>query len=61
MYEDTIGVKTLVYQNQLPCHKILHKCFITDLKNVAEILFFQLSPVIKSNVPCVSRYDRRSG
>jgi len=28
---------------------------------MAEILFFQLSPVIESNVPCVSRYDRRSG
>jgi len=28
---------------------------------VAEILFFQLSPVIESNVPCVRRYDRRSG
>jgi len=28
---------------------------------VAEILFFQLSPVIESNVPCVSRYDIRSG
>jgi len=28
---------------------------------VADILFFHLSPVIESNVPCVSRYDRRSG
>jgi len=30
MYEDTIGVKKLVYQNQLPYHKTLHKGFITD-------------------------------
>jgi len=28
---------------------------------VAEFLFFQLSPVIEPNVPCVSCYDRRSG
>jgi len=28
---------------------------------VSEILFFQFSPVIESNVPCVSHYDRRSG
>jgi len=28
---------------------------------VAEILFFQLSPVIESNVHCVSRYDGWSG
>jgi len=28
---------------------------------MAEIPFFQLSPDIESNVPCVSRYDRQSG
>jgi len=27
---------------------------------VAEILFFHLSPVIESNVPFVSRYDRQT-
>jgi len=43
MYEDTIGVKMLVYQNQLPYHKILHKLIKRTWLKVYSFSFHQLS------------------